>query len=44
MRRPASNTGRGATRRPHRKIKVMDWFWIVLLIAGWLLVSRFTGG
>jgi len=25
-------------------MRVMDWIWIVLVIAGWLLFSRFVGG
>jgi uncharacterized membrane protein YdcZ (DUF606 family) len=29
---------------PHRRMKLMDWLWIVLFIAAWLLISRFTGG
>jgi drug/metabolite transporter (DMT)-like permease len=28
----------------HRRMKAMEWFWIVLFLAGWLLISRFTGG
>jgi len=25
-------------------MRVMDWIWVILVVLGWLLFSRFVGG
>jgi len=25
-------------------MEVMDWIWVVLIVVGWLVLSRFVGG
>jgi hypothetical protein len=26
------------------KMEAMDWIWVVLIVVGWLVLSRFVGG